>query len=134
MEQMKLNQEGLRDELEIEIAYEEDRRKELEQRHAQFIKQLDFMTATRIVNLKNNLDQPEKPSAIPGGDSECRRCKDLNLQEQQMMAGADPNSQHIYATVRKSGTGSPTRFKGKRESVPNPRNVLSQFDMRPANH
>ena len=47
MEQMRQNQEQLRDEIEIEITFEEGRRKELESRFAQFIKQLDFMVATR---------------------------------------------------------------------------------------
>ena len=42
MEQMRQNQENLRDEIDIEIAFEEARRKELEARHAQFIKSLDF--------------------------------------------------------------------------------------------
>ena len=65
MEQMRQNQENLRDEIEIEIAFEEARRKELEARHAQFIKSLDFQASTRIVSLKLNLDQPEKPS-FPG--------------------------------------------------------------------
>ena len=51
MEQMILNQEQLRDEMEIEIAYEETRRKELDSRYAQFIKTLDFMVATRLCNI-----------------------------------------------------------------------------------
>lgn len=34
MEQMRLNQEQLRDEIEIEITYEEGRRKELEGRYS----------------------------------------------------------------------------------------------------
>ena len=42
MEQMRQNQENLRDEIDIEIAFEEARRKELEARHAQYIKSLDF--------------------------------------------------------------------------------------------
>ena len=53
---MRQNQENLRDEIEIEITFEESRRKELENRHTQFIKSLDFMVATRIVNLKLDLD------------------------------------------------------------------------------
>jgi len=39
---MKQNQERLRDEIEIEITYEEGKKRELENRHAQFIKALDF--------------------------------------------------------------------------------------------
>ena len=35
------------------------------------------------------------------------------------MAGDyDDNSGHVYAAVRRSGMGSPTRFKGKRDTVP----------------
>ena len=34
MEQMRLNQESLRDEIEIEITFEEGRRKELESRYS----------------------------------------------------------------------------------------------------
>ena len=30
----------------------------------------------------------------------------------------DPNSPKAYAVVRRSGHGSPTKFKGKRESLP----------------
>ena len=53
---MLRNQENLRDEVEIEITYEENRRTELDNRYSSFIKQLDFQIATRIINLKINLD------------------------------------------------------------------------------
>ena len=56
MEQMCKNQEQLRDEIEIEITYEESRRKELDARYAHFIKTLDFHIAARQCNLRNDLD------------------------------------------------------------------------------
>ena len=83
MEQMRLNQEQLRDEIEIEITYEEGRRKELEGRYSQFIKQLDFMVATRQCNLKMDLDKAEKPIA-PGMAGECGRCKERDQMGQQL--------------------------------------------------
>ena len=108
---MKENQEGLREELEIEIVFEEGRKKELENRHAQFIKQLDFQIATRIVNLKMNLDQPEKP-AFAGQEEECKRC----LERDQLL---DENDPHVFAMVKKASTlDAPSRFKGKRETQP----------------
>ena len=112
MEQMRQNQEGLREELEIEIIFEEGRRKELENRHSQFIKQLDFQIATRIVNLKLNLDQPEK-AVFAGQTEECKRCEERD----QLL---DENDPHVFAMVKKASMlGSPSRFKGKRETLPN---------------
>ena len=107
---MRQNQEHLRDEIEIEITFEEGRRRELEARHAQFIKQLDFQVATRIVNLKLNLDQPEKPS-FPGKEDSCKRCAERDAEDAE-------NDEHIFAQVRKPQYGSPTRMKGKRDTMP----------------
>ena len=43
MEQMQANQESLRDEIEIEITYEEGKGKELENRYAHHFKVLDHL-------------------------------------------------------------------------------------------
>ena len=67
--------------MEIEIAYEETRKKELDARYAQFIKTLDFMVATRLCNITVELDKPEKPTA-PGMQQECERCKERDSLEQ----------------------------------------------------
>lgn len=84
-EQMKQNQERLRDEIEIEIAYEESRKRELENRHASFIKSTDFMVATRIVNLKMNLDKPEAPVYPGQAEKSCKKCEMREEEEELIM-------------------------------------------------
>ena len=87
------------------------------------------MVATRIVNLKLHLDQREEPS-FPGQQDECKNCK----QNAAMAQGADPNSPHIFATVRKSQHGSPTRIKGKRDNYVGAAASTSALEMiKPAN-
>lgn len=64
-----------------------------------------------------NLDVPEKPS-YPGQDDD-KPCKKCELREQmEIEMGMDPSNQHVFAAVRKATHGSPTRFKGKRETLP----------------
>ena len=117
---MKLNQERLRDEIEIEIAYEEGKKRELENRHAAFIKSTDFLVATRIVNLKMNLDKPEAPMFPGQSEKSCKMCK---IREEEELLMQNSSGHHVYAQVRKSNQGSPTRFKGKRETIPTLQNI-----------
>ena len=64
-----------------------------------------------------NLDQPEKPSVL-GMPQECDRCKErdqLGLKMSELQQQLD--SPHIKMQSDKA-YGSPTRYKGKRESLP----------------
>jgi len=68
--------------------------------------------------LKLNLEEPEKAS-FPGKEDACKRCQERD----QLL---DENDPHVFAMVKKASTlGSPSRFKGKRETLPNSRRGLS---------
>ena len=72
------------------------------------------------------------PGAMGGSNKPCARCEERDqVMLEHSLGLADPSG-HVYAQVRRSTQGSPTRFKGKRETMPSVPGMGS-FDLRPAN-
>ena len=88
------------------------------------------MVATRLCNITISLDQPEKPTA-PGMVQECERCKERDSLENQMRG---MRQEMMSPKLNSKSYGSPTRYKGKRESLPSGSAMHLEMQMSPANH